>query len=274
MIITIAVLLTCFNRHVKTLTCLGSLYNCQIPENHILDVYLVDDGSSDGTSIAVKRDFPQVTIIQGTGNLFWNKGMYLAWTSAIRKKEYDYYLWLNDDTLLIKSAVKLLLENSKLLNNRRIIVGATCSKEKGRVTYSGYIFPDKKLYPNDTWQKCDFFNGNIVLIPSYVFHRVGFLDKQFRHNLGDIDYGMRASKLGFVHSLSPHCLGICEDHDTEPLWRNRSISIFTRLKHLYSPLGNNPFEFFIFERRHNGLCLAILRFFSNHLRAILPQLWK
>lgn len=270
----VAVLLTCYNRNEKTITCLDSLYTCHISENYTIDVYLVDDGSSDGTSEAIKKHFPNVIIIQGSGNLFWNRGMLLAWESAARKKQYDYYLWLNDDTILFKTSVKMMLENSIMSENRRIIIGATCSKDNETVTYSGYNFPDKKLSPNNTWQNCDFFNGNIVLIPSYVFHRVGFLDRQFRHNLGDLDYGMRASKLGFVHSLSPQCLGICEDHCTVPLWRNRSVSIFNRLKHLYGPLGNNPFEFFIFERRHNGLHLAILRFFSNHLRAILPQLWK
>lgn len=272
--ISIAALLTCHNRREKTIDCLNAIYKCKLPKHHVLEIFLVDDGSIDGTTDAVKNGFPLVNLIQGNGNLYWNNGMYLAWTSALKTKKHNFYLWLNDDTLLFESSLKLMLDYSHTIGNKRILIGATCSSSRDVITYSGYKFPEEKLSPNETWQNCDFFNGNIVLIPSYVYDQVGILDKKFRHNLGDIDYGMRASKLGFVHSLSPYCLGICENHETEPLWRNKSVPIMNRLNHLYSPLGNNPFEFFIFERRHNGLLLAILRFFSVHLRAILPQLWK
>ena len=64
----IAALLTCFNRKDKTITCLNSVLNI-IPTCH---VYLVDDASTDGTSEAIKQNFPQVNIIQGNGNLFWS----------------------------------------------------------------------------------------------------------------------------------------------------------------------------------------------------------
>lgn len=270
----IAVLITCHNRREKTISCLKYLYNCNIPVNHKLDVFLVDDGSSDDTASEVKERFSLVNIIPGNGKLFWNRGMYLAWKTAAQSNDFDFYLWLNDDTLLIEDALKVMLEYSETKDNKKILVGATCSEIKSIVTYGGFSSPDIRLDPNGKWQDCDFFNGNIVLIPAYVFRNVGFLDKNFRHNLGDIDYGMRATKLGFVHSLSPYCLGTCEAHETEPIWRNRSVTIFKRLSNLYSPLGNNPFENFIFERRHSGLILAILRFFSYHVRAVLPQLWK
>ena len=271
---TIAVLITCHNRREKTISCLHALYNCKLPENYTLDIFLVDDGSSDGTSEAVKTTFPEVNLIKGDGNLYWNRGMYLAWISAIKKKNFDFYLWLNDDTIIFKESLSLMLEFSLTINNKRIIIGATCSAVSGAGTYGGFIFPDKRVSPNDNWQDCDFFNGNIVLIPSYVFQQVGLLDKRFHHSLGDMDYGMRASKLGFVHCLAPNFQGTCEEHEIDPTWRNPNSPFFKRLKHLYSPSGNNPFESFIFERRHNGLYLSIVRFFSNHLRAVLPLLWK
>ena len=49
------------------------------------EVFLVDDGSSDGTGIVVKEMFPEITVIQGNGKLFWNRGMFYAWDAASTK---------------------------------------------------------------------------------------------------------------------------------------------------------------------------------------------
>lgn len=82
-ICNIAVLLTCHNRREKTLSCLQSLFGATMPEGYKTEVFLVDDGSTDGTGEAVEKCFPQVTVIQGDGNLYWNKGMNLAWKNAV-----------------------------------------------------------------------------------------------------------------------------------------------------------------------------------------------
>lgn len=39
--------------------------------------------------------------------------MLKAWEISANNQHYDYYLWLNDDTILIPDAVKILLDNSK-----------------------------------------------------------------------------------------------------------------------------------------------------------------
>jgi len=51
----VAVLLTCYNRKAQTIACLGSLFEATIPEDLHLDIYLTDDGSTDGTGDAVKE---------------------------------------------------------------------------------------------------------------------------------------------------------------------------------------------------------------------------
>ncbi len=75
-----------FNRKDKTIECLRRLYN-QLPiKDYIVDVYLTNDGCTDGTPEAVKQLFPQVHIIDGDGSLFWNRGMYIAWQESSKKK--------------------------------------------------------------------------------------------------------------------------------------------------------------------------------------------
>ena len=93
-----AIIITSFNRKEITLLCLGSLLiSIKLLFNNLVDIYLVDDNSTDGTKQAVHENFPSVIIINGNGSLYWNRGMHLAWEIAAKTKKYDYFLWLNDE---------------------------------------------------------------------------------------------------------------------------------------------------------------------------------
>lgn len=268
----IAVLLTCHNRRDKTLTCLQALYQCALPEGHTLNIFLVDDGSCDGTGQAVKEEFPVVHIIQGNGNLFWNRGMHLAWETAAKAKSFDFYLWLNDDTIIKPFALQLAVEASFKTNLDSIICGAT-QANNGDCTYSSYkrIIKEKfeKLTPNGQLQRCEVFNGNFVLISKSVFLRVGNLDPYFTHFLGDFDYGLRASNIGIHSYLLQDFIGYCEVGSPQ---KNKAVMTkFERLSHLYSPLGNNPIQFFEYMKRHFGMINAIKCFISSHYKAFLTK---
>ena len=64
----IAVLITCHNRKEKTLQCLKALYKQEgLNSDYKMEVFLVDDASTDGTAVAVKDRYPLVNIIQGNG---------------------------------------------------------------------------------------------------------------------------------------------------------------------------------------------------------------
>ena len=81
---SIAAVMTCHNRKNKTLACLEKLINQDDIDNINLNIFLVDDGSIDGTGKAVKKNFPQVNLITGDGTLFWNGGMRVAFEKRWR----------------------------------------------------------------------------------------------------------------------------------------------------------------------------------------------
>jgi len=267
----VAVLITCYNRKEKTLQCLNLLFKQNgIDNNFKITVFLVDDGCTDGTPNAVKKNFPQVNIIKGTGNLYWNGGMHLAWSTAANIKDYDYYLWLNDDTFLFENAILDLLSYN---NKAAIVAGCTKSEKSQNFTYGGYNSSTPTI-PNGQFQQCEYSNGNILLISKQVFAKNGNLDPIFHHALGDFDYTLRAKKIGIEIVISPSWSGYCENHKDQPNWIKEN-NVLIRLKNLYAPLsGCSPKELFIFEFRHNGLFFAFFHFFSTHFRCLFPKLFE
>lgn len=270
----IAVLLTCHNRRDKTLSCLNKLFLQEYNVHVLVRVFLTDDGSSDGTSDAVRRLFPEVQIIRGDGSLFWNGGMIRSWHAATKEGDFDYYMWLNDDTFLFQNALQELLNTSSFFDDRCLIVGSTTSTLGcGNITYGGRKANDTLLDASSEIQECEYFNGNIVLVPRWVYNVVGYNDSSFRHALGDYDYGRRASKLGIKSYVASGVLGECDVHDKLPLWCDPKAPFSARVRSFKTPLGMNPAEFFKYDLRHNGLFSAIKHYITIHVRLFFPHLW-
>ncbi|TCS37172.1 glycosyltransferase family 2 protein [Reinekea marinisedimentorum] len=270
----IAVLLTCFNRRLKTISCLKSLYDAKIPAGYEFDVYLVDDGSTDGTKQAVTSEFPNVKVITGSGDLYWNRGMVLAWERAIAHDDYDFYLWLNDDVILYNSSLECLIRDHNREPNS-IICGSVQSGKDKQITYGGSIPSGPKIVPNGEAQKCIEFNGNVVLVPKYVYQNIGILDSVYIHAIGDFDYAMRAYRKNISSFVASEYVGTCESHDSAPAWCLPETNIFKRVKSLYSPLGNShPYYFFIYEKRNFGIGTAVKHYVSIHLRLLFPVVWN
>ena len=272
---TIATLITCHNRKDKTLACLDALFSNHLPDRVLLDVFLVDDGSTDGTSEAVTAHYPQVNIISGDGNLYWTRGMHKAWQKARKSKDYDYFLWLNDDTYIYENTLQVLISSAASTTNKEIIIAASCSEVTGKLTYSGFFANGDKISPSDELIQAHTFHGNCVLIPKFVYQQIGTIDPLFHHSIGDMDYGLRAAKKGIKSLIAPGYLAYCEAHDTSPQWCLKTIPLKNRIKSLYSPLGNSqPYYYFRYRLRHFGFKTAMLHLLSMHLRVLFPKIWE
>ena len=263
----IVALITCHNRKAKTLACLDALFQNPLHEGYLLDVFLVDDGSTDGTEQAVRERYPQVNIIKGDGNLYWNGGMRVAFAAAM-EKGFDYYLWLNDDTLLYPTAINSLIATSGELHAKHgksvIVVGSTQDANDGRLTYGGVIRPNKwkALYfklvtPKDVPIECETMNGNCVLIPSAIAKEVGNLAKEFAHAMGDQDYGLRARYAGFCVWVMAGFAGTCSRNTVAGSFNDASLPVAVRLRKMMQPKGLPRASWRVFTQRHAGVLWPI-----------------
>jgi len=269
----IAALLTVHNRRDKTLSSLKNLKSQKLSEDVSVDVYLTDDGCTDGTREAVSNQFPEVHVIDGDGSLFWNRGMYAAWQEA-SKVDYDYYLWLNDDTFLYDDAISRLLNESDSHDDKAVVVGSTCSTtDKSLITYGGWV-KGKKLIDVSSPQKCETINGNIVLIPRFVYSKVGMNDPYFRHSAGDTDYGYRVIEAGLENWVAAGVYGECDLHDRKPIWCDPNMPLKARLKNLSSPTGCSIKELFYLYRRHFGILRGLRVVITTTLHVLFPKLWN
>ena len=278
----LAVLLTAHNRRETTLDGLRGIALALAAAGRDADVYLVDDGSTDGTANAVGYAFPGVHIIRHAGGLFWCRGMHLAWSTA-RRAGYRWYLWLNDDTALFPDSVARLLGVAELLEsegNPGIVVGATADRSSGRLTYSGlrrvwrwHRTNFAPVTPTDRPESCDTMNGNVVLVPEPVCDRIGLLEPQFEHAMGDFDYGLRARQAGIPIVLAPGHVGTCSRNAVNGTFNDVTLGLGSRWKHMMSPKGLPPRSWYLYTRRHGGW-LWPAYFGWPYVRVVLSSLFN
>ena len=267
----VTVLMTSFNRREQTLACLRTLYNSEGPA--ALRCILVDDGSADGTAEAVRSAFPEVTILEGTGALYWAGGMRLAFDHAWNAP-FDYLLWLNDDVMLARGALHRLIQTERRLHPVRgacIVVGALQDPITGVTTYSGVLRRGlrrthfRRIAPGAEPRRAETMNGNVVLVARHVAECLGTFDPAYPHGIADYDYGLRGAAAGIETWIAPRFVGTCawNGPDVPGNWRARLI-------HTASRKRLPPSAWMVFTRRHAGPMWP-LYWASPYARALLPR---
>lgn len=268
----IAVIYTCFNRKEKTLSSLKGLflsqklYNQDVENKIELEVFLTDDGCTDGTSNAIKTAYPDkaIQILQGSGQLYWAGGMRFAWKEAMKRhKEWDFYLLLNDDTILLPDCFKQLIEAHeyaiKHYGKSGIYSGICCDVEnKTETTYGGDVWENRltarsrRLAPIGTPQVCDMTNANILLVSKKIVDKIGIFYEGYQHASADYDYSIQVKKNGFPVMVTSGYCGVCSfDHDSQSdlAEKIKRMTLQERKVYFRHPLHSND-DYMMFIKRN------------------------
>jgi GT2 family glycosyltransferase len=220
-----SVILACHNRKVLTVRSIRQAQASADAAGIGIDFTVFDDGSTDGTAHALTQLPSKITILAGDGSAYWAKGMAQAEESVLSAGGSDaahFVVWLNDDVQLDVDAFTRL----RLLADQEpsaIIAGAMRDPKDDSVTYSGlsrggaHPLNFSRVFPGPDAQHVHTFNGNLVLVPLKAALLLGGIDGSFSHALADIDYGLRAARLGIPVILAAGTFGTCALNPLPPV---------------------------------------------------------
>ena len=226
--IRVAAVIPVYNRRETTLQGLRSLSRIDLTGID-LRIFVVDDASTDGTAEAIERDFPEVAVVRGSGNLHYAGGTN-AGIVAAQDWQPHYYLLMNDDSIFHEQFLRRLVDTAR--NNPRSVVGALLLLwdkphrvfqvgQKWSTANGGWVIPEDLTAFNVGTEPFDVecVVGNCTLVPAEAVAQCGVMDaERFPHGWGDAQYFMRLRKAGWSLMVNPRAYVWCEPNTyPEPL---------------------------------------------------------
>lgn len=241
----VAVVTPVHNRREMTLQCLRSL--ARIDATGLdLRFYVVDDGSTDGTSEAIHEHFPAVTVIRGDGNLWFTAGMNRGVEAALNDSP-DYVLTINDDEVFDAQFLQRMIATAEA--NERSVVGALLLlwdtphvlfqvSPKWDMWSGGYrhwIRQTVWTIPDRAWE-VELIVGNCVLFPVEAIKECGLMNEKIFPHFGDAEYTPRMKRRGWKLLIEPSARVFCQPNNLPPSVRKMPLK--KMLRTLFLDLGN------------------------------------
>lgn len=252
----LSIVIVSYNVKDFLLDCLKSVY---ADDSFVAEVIVVDNASSDGSSEAVRKYYPDVILIENSRN----KGFPAANNQAFKIAKGKYILMLNPDAILLeKTLVNLIRYLDK--NHDAGIIAPQLLNTDGSIQQSVWRFPSlksifaemfylnfllgKKNYSDqnkDSEFEAESFSGAAILFRRSVLDSIGMLDEKLFW-IEDVDFCYRAKKAGMRLMYFPAAKAIHHISKSAKTNYNVSISnqIFNKIK-FYKKHKSKPAVIFL-----------------------------
>ena len=274
-----------YNRKDMLRNCLNCL---KMQDYRKFKAIVIDDGSKDGTSEMLKKEFKKVDVIKGDGNLWWAGAI----NEGIKKVlkicgNDDYVLLLNDDLIFGKDYMDKLIESAKRFPNALIGSVVIC-KDKNIIFDGGmrrnWTAPKwvmnfgKPLsaFPKRHYENVNTLTGRGVLIPINVFQKIGLYDTIHFKQGGDIEFPARARLHGYNLVVCYNLIVRCNS-DATFATNDKKIYKLNQLKDYFFHIKSNyniKYRFWYAYKTSRTLFHAITYFIWDMARTSLNFLRK
>ena len=235
-----------YNRREITLQCLRSIARLNA-ENLEIHTIIVDDGSTDGTSEAIREAFPDVEIVKGDGNLWFTEGTNVGVRTAL-KHHPDYVLMINDDQVFDADSLRYMVETAE--KYPRSVVGSLLLlwdvphklfqvSPKWNTFGGGWrLFERQTIWtiPTKPWE-VGIIVGNCVLVPVEAIREEGLMNSKRYPNFGDAEYTPRLRKKGWKLLIEPRARVFCQPNTVPP--KISKLSLRKKMDALFFNLGHS-----------------------------------
>ncbi len=240
----ISIVILNWNRKQDTLECLTSTLAIQDPH---FEVICVDNGSTDGSSAAIRAQFPSVRLIENGANLGFAEGNNVGIRDALTRNA-EFVFLLNNDTVVDPNLLQafrttfqtypkagILGAKIYLYDERKTLdhLGGKWNAQKGIFEFIGLRSQEDGI-SWETPQAIDYVCGAAFMIKRSVFEAIGSLEKDFFLFWEEADFCFRARRAGFQvltcpkahiwHRVSASFIG-GKPHSTYFWWRGRFLFI-------------------------------------------------
>jgi GT2 family glycosyltransferase len=204
-------------------------------------IWVVDNGSADGSAEVVLRECPNVRLIYNDANLGFAGGNNRGIVAALQVGSAAILL-LNNDALIAEEDVIRLLDTLRLDEQIGVIGPLLFDADtKERLLAAGGRDPVRhhrshilKLTPGEPVRVVEYVPGTVLLGRAEVFHAVGLLDEDYFFSMEVADLCWRARQRGYLSAVDTrarafHAIsrfsGLRETLHTYYIIRNRFLFI-------------------------------------------------
>lgn len=201
---SVAVVVVNWNGLADTRACVQSLQRLTTLPS---DIAVIDNGSTDGSADALRRDFPSVSVIEAGGNLGYAGAANIGIDHA-RARGFDYVWLLNNDTTVDEAALGELLAFVRRRGADAILTPQILDAS-GRLWSAGgalrwpwleraHVGTGDDPREHSAPRRVAWGSGCSLFFPTRVVDRIGPLDERYFLYLEDVDWCLRARRAGIA----------------------------------------------------------------------------